>query len=388
MRNKIFNFFRPPIYDNIEQTHKAGFLHIALLVVSTACVALGIQNSPGNSPLDIILFILGGICFLCIPVNKLGYFKLVAPFIAGLLLVIITFSLIAGVGLKDAGLSAFPIFIIFSSYLFRKKSVIFTTIISLGSVIFVYYLGKRGFLNPAVVYSDESQLIVLFILFPTAGFLLWVVVDHWERMLKDLQETYDMTLYGWVQALEFRDHETVGHSQRVVEMTVNLAKQLGIPTGKLDDIRRGALLHDIGKIAVPDAILLKRGSLTEDEWKVVKMHPLSARKLLENIPYLKPALEIPYCHHERWDGSGYPQGLSKEAIPLAARIFAVIDVWDAITSDRPYHLAWPEEEAQAYIRDQSGILFDPQVVRVFLAYFGNVDEPASEAPLVGLVEKI
>jgi HD-GYP domain-containing protein (c-di-GMP phosphodiesterase class II) len=366
MKNRTIDFFRPPEYERIEQTQKARFLHIALLVITGTCFMLGFQNMPGNTNLDIFLFTVGCISFLCIPLNKRGYYAPVALFIDGLLLAIITFSLIAGVGLWDAGLIAYPIFIIFSSYLLNKKSVFYATLLSIGSVVLVYYLDKLGYRNSLAVYSEESQLMVILVLFPAAGLLLWVVVDNWERIMKDLRDTYDLTLSGWGQALEYRDRETEGHSQRVVDMTIALAVRLGIPKRKLDYIRRGALLHDIGKMAIPDAILLKKGGLSEDEWKVVRMHPLHAKKLMENIPYLKMAQEIPYYHHERWDGSGYPEGLSKEDIPFSARLFAVVDVWDALTSDRPYREAWPVGKVRDYIRDQSGKLFDPRVVEAFL----------------------
>ena len=146
---------------------------------------------------------------------------------------------------------------------------------------------------------------------------------------------------------------------------------MGIPNQELRHIHHGALLHDIGKMVVPDSILLKKGELTEEEWAVVKMHPLRAKELLENIPFLKPAMDIPYRHHERWNGTGYPDGLSKKDIPLSARIFAIVDVWDAITSDRPYRQAWSKEKSLAYIREQSGILFDPQIVQVFLELIDN-----------------
>ena len=366
MKNRMIDFFKQPEYESIEQTQKARFLHIALFVTSVACIILGIQNIQGKTNLYVFLFTVGIISILCIPFNKKGYYKPVAFFITGLILAIITYSMIAGLGLKDAGLITYPIFIVFGSYLFSKKSVFFTTLLLIGSVVFIYYLARGGYLNPFVIYSNESQLQVILVLLPAAGFLLWVVVDNWEKLVKNLKDTYDLTLAGWGQALEYHDRETEGHSQRVVEMTIALAKRLGIPDRKLDHIRRGALLHDIGKMAVPDAILLKKGGLTEDEWKVVKMHPLHAKKLLENIPYLKMALDIPHSHHERWDGSGYPEGLAKEDIPFSARIFAVVDVWDALTSDRPYRQAWPEEKARDYIRDQSGKLFDPQVVEAFI----------------------
>ncbi|RMD59276.1 GAF domain-containing protein [Candidatus Parcubacteria bacterium] len=181
-----------------------------------------------------------------------------------------------------------------------------------------------------------------------------------------LTRAYDTTLEGWARALELRDQETEGHSRRVTEMTLIVAREMGIRGEQLLHIRRGALLHDIGKMGIPDNILLKPGKLNDAEWKVMRLHPVYARQFLQNIEYLRPALNIPYCHHERWDGSGYPRGLAGEAIPLEARIFSVVDVWDALTSPRPYRDAWPQERAKAYIQDQAGKMFDPQVVKVFL----------------------
>jgi len=297
-----------------------------------------------------------------------------------LLLGIITFSLIDGVGLKDAGLIAYPIFIVFTSFLFTKKASFFATILSIASVIFVYYLDLMGFFITAE-YSNETQLIIIGILLGAVGFFLWVVMDNFERIMQNLKETHDLTLIGWVKALEFRDQETEGHSQRVVEMTVELAKRLGVSGQRLDNIRRGALLHDIGKMAIPDSILLKSGSLSDAEWEVVKMHPVHAKNLLEDIPFLNPVLDIPCSHHERWDGSGYPEGLAQENIPFAARIFAVVDVWDALTSNRPYRPAWSKEKARDYIRNLSGIQFDPQVVEAFLEFTegGNQSRTGPEA---------
>jgi len=187
-----------------------------------------------------------------------------------------------------------------------------------------------------------------------------------KRVTSDLIIAYDSTLEGWSHALELREQETAGHSRRVVELTLNVAKQLGVSDEDLIQIERGALLHDIGKMGIPDSILLKPGPLTEEEWVVMKQHPIYAYNLLSKIDYLKPALDIPYSHHERWDGSGYPQGLTGKDIPFAARIFAVIDIWDALSSDRPYRLAWKRENILAYIRDLSGKQLDPEIVDVFL----------------------
>ncbi|NTV64469.1 MAG: HD domain-containing protein, partial [Oscillochloris sp.] len=184
---------------------------------------------------------------------------------------------------------------------------------------------------------------------------------------REIVTAYDATIEGWSRALDLRDKETEGHSQRVTELTLRLARQLGISEAELVHIRRGALLHDIGKMGIPDQILLKPGKLSPEEWEIMARHPGYARDLLQPIAYLRPALDIPYCHHEKWDGSGYPRGLRGTDIPFAARIFAVVDVWDALTNDRPYRLAWTVERTLQLIRAERGHHFDPVVVDVFLA---------------------
>ncbi len=190
--------------------------------------------------------------------------------------------------------------------------------------------------------------------------------EQTQKDAADLAQAYDTTLEGWARALELRDQETEGHARRVVKMTLDLAAALGIAAGELENVRRGALLHDIGKMGIPDSILLKPGSLDEREWEIMRQHPEHAHRLMEPIEYLRPAIAIPYCHHEKWDGTGYPQHLKGEEIPLEARIFAIVDVWDALTSDRPYRLAWSRKKALEYIVGQSNTHFDPQVVEAFL----------------------
>lgn len=163
-----------------------------------------------------------------------------------------------------------------------------------------------------------------------------------------------------------KDEETEEHSRRVTEMTVRIARKMGMDKEALAHVYRGALLHDIGKMGIPDSILLKPGKLTNEEWAIMKKHPDYAFRLLSPIDYLRPAIDIPYCHQEKWDGTGYPRGLKGEQIPLPARIFAVVDVWDALSSDRPYRKAWPKEKVMELIREESGKHFDPKVVEVFL----------------------
>jgi PAS domain S-box-containing protein len=190
--------------------------------------------------------------------------------------------------------------------------------------------------------------------------------ENLQQSNVELALAYDTTLEGWARALDLRDQEPEGHTQRVTDLTVRLARALGMNDADIVHLRRGALLHDIGKMGVSDSILLKPGALDEEEWKIVRMHPTYARGLLSPIPFLRPAIDVPYCHHEKWDGTGYPRGLKGEEIPLAARVFAVVDVWDALRSDRPYRHRWSEEETLQYIRAQSGKHFDPTVVREFL----------------------
>ena len=201
------------------------------------------------------------------------------------------------------------------------------------------------------------------------------LMDTVEQANQEMLAAYDDTIQGWAHALELRDGETEGHSQRVLQMTLAIARSMGFDDAQLVHMKRGALLHDIGKMAIPDAILFKPGPLTADEWEIMRKHPMLAYRLLAGISFLCPALDIPYCHHERWNGSGYPRGLAGEEIPLAARIFAVVDVWDALLSDRPYRNAWDEQQAADYLRQNAGILFDPAVVAAFFDQFTVIDSP-------------
>jgi putative two-component system response regulator len=193
-----------------------------------------------------------------------------------------------------------------------------------------------------------------------------------EQLHKELLISYYNTIEGWAKALDLRDKETEGHTQRVAEKSVDFAKAAGIKDEReLDDIRMGALLHDVGKLGVPDAILLKPAKLTDEELLIMRRHPENAYKWLSPIGFLAKAIEIPYCHHEKWDGSGYPRGLKGTAIPLSARLFAIVDVWDALRSDRPYRDALPEAEVLAYIQKEAGKHFDPELAKIFMGMQGR-----------------
>jgi PAS domain S-box-containing protein/putative nucleotidyltransferase with HDIG domain len=207
----------------------------------------------------------------------------------------------------------------------------------------------EAFAGQAAIAIDNTQLF-----------------ENLQRANMDLSLAYDATIEGWSRALDLRDHETEGHTLRVTDLTLKLARAMQVSESQLTSIRRGALLHDIGKMGVPDSILLKEGELTTEEWEIMRQHPQLAHDMLTPIAYLNNALDIPYCHHEKWDGTGYPQGLKGTQIPLAARIFAVVDVWDALTNDRTYRKKWSHEKAWEFIKSRSGTHFDPQVVEVFL----------------------
>ncbi len=236
-------------------------------------------------------------------------------------------------------------------------------LVAKGNVLGVMEIYQRSLFEP-----DDDWVDFLGALAGQAA----IAIDN-ASLFNDLKDShdnlvmaYETTIEGWARALDYRDKETEGHSRRVAELTLEVAREMNVSEQDLVHIHRGALLHDIGKIGVPDEILLKADSLTDEEWKTMKKHPEFARDLLFGIPFLRPALDIPYCHHERWDGSGYPRGINRKDIPLAARIFAVVDHWDAMTSDRPYRPAVPAKKVLEDIKSLSGEYFDPKVVKTFL----------------------
>lgn len=266
--------------------------------------------------------------------------------------------------------------------------VLFVLPISIASFVieprasFWIYLASLLMYTAAMYQSDQfatydvTGMTALFVV----TIITWVASDRLESAVtrieilnadlqasnQELRDSYETTLEGWSHALDLRDKETEGHTLRVTELTLHIAKAMGFSAEQLVHVRRGALLHDIGKMGVPDYILHKAGPLTEAEWESMKRHPGYAFELLSPIKYLEGALDIPHHHHEKWDGTGYPNGLKGEDIPLAARIFAVVDVYDALTSDRPYRESWSKARALEYIRSEAGRHFDPAVVDIFL----------------------
>ncbi|HNB54676.1 MAG TPA: HD domain-containing phosphohydrolase, partial [Anaerolineales bacterium] len=259
------------------------------------------------------------------------------------------------------------------SGIFQVRSMVGVPLLIAGQAVGVLLLIDTR--RPHYFNADELETILYL------GSQAAMAVEN-ARLFSSLQEAqqkivqaYDATLTGWAKALELRDRDTEGHTQRVVEMTLKLAQAFGMSGEELVHVYRGALLHDIGKMGIPDNILRKPGTLDEGEWKIMRDHPSFAYEMLKPIDYLDHALDIPYCHHEKWNGTGYPRGLKGEEIPLAARIFAVVDVWDALSFDRPYRKALPPDLIFDYIRAESGKHFDPQVVEKFLETFGPPRTP-------------
>lgn len=231
----------------------------------------------------------------------------------------------------------------------------------------------KGVLLLLAHVTAASDEVGVFDFFHALALQAAIAIDNVElfqglkRSNEELSCAYDETIRGWAEALELRSADTRGHCDRVVQLSDQLARAMGMPEEDLIHFRRGVMLHDIGKLGIPDSILLKNGSLNEEEWEAIRRHPMYGYQMLRNIEYLRPAIDVPYCHHERWDGTGYPHGLAGDAIPRAARIFAVVDAWDALVSERPYHPPWPAQDAAEYLIAQSGKQFDPEVVDVFLA---------------------
>jgi hypothetical protein len=306
-------------------------------------------------------------------INRTGHTRLAG--ITAALLITIVISFFYSPDNPSNGLVMYVLPILVGSFVIEPKASFWVYAVSFATYTVSMYLTDR-FLNYDV--TGMTALLVV-------ATITWVTSERLERTIstntalykdlqtsnRELQESYETTLEGWSRALDLRDKETEGHTQRVTELTLRIANLMGFTREQLVHVRRGALLHDIGKMGVSDIILHKPGPLDEAEWQVMRLHPILAYELLSPIQYLRSALDIPHYHHERWDGTGYPDRLKGEEIPLAARIFAVVDVFDALTSERPYRGPWSREKALDYIRNQAGKHFDPHVVEVFLKEFGR-----------------
>ena len=359
--------------DGYTRMQQERTLTLALWISMVTSAGLGLVNLVF---LDwVALFTLAtvaGLCPLLLELASRGRRELAARLLIALVLAGATFSLATGDGLRDPAVVAYPIIVILGGMLNGKRSLPLLTGAAIGSLAIITGLSITAPVHPPFTETIEGFLVVS-ILTAAAAMVVWVSMDNTDRNIRRIyrskakvRRAYEDTLEAWARALEYRDRETEGHSRRVTELSVGLARVLGVDGEELTSIRWGSLLHDVGKLAIPDSVLLKPGPLSPEERALMELHPVYAREMLSRIPFLHSVMAIPYHHHERWDGTGYPEGLAGENIPLAARIFSVVDQWEALSSDRPYRKAWPRERIVAYLEENAGRIFDPRIVEIFL----------------------
>jgi putative nucleotidyltransferase with HDIG domain len=342
-----------------------------MLLAGIALFLVNVYISAWN--IAVVLLVMSVLCIPALWLNSRGHYMLSASLTLTMLFFAAYYNLYASGGLQDSGMLAYPMIIIVGSLFFGRRAIPLLTLVSVGSLGLMVCLEAKGYFSPAPVFTDAGFCLSVVILLIASSALVWVIIhntenniSHIKKAEEELLETYDLTLKGLIKVLEYRDSETEGHCRRVVDLSVRLAQEMGCTEAELEQIHRGALIHDIGKMAIPDYILSKPGPLDDEERKIMEKHTVYAKEMLAPISFLKPASLISYCHHERWDGGGYPQGLKGYDIPRAARLFSVVDQWDALCSDRPYHKAWPKEKVIEYVSENSGKRFDPQVVEAFL----------------------
>jgi putative nucleotidyltransferase with HDIG domain len=357
-----------------EKNQRARTLSAIIRIVLIASVTLGLLNIQFRTWDSVIA--LFGLAFLCIPLlrlNSKGQLTLSALLLSGIVLMVINLNLFDGDGIHDSGILAYPIFIMIGVLFFGKRSAPYFSLAAIASLIGIVTLEIHGYIHPTIGTTRFDILLPIVILLLAAAAFIWVVMENLEKHLQrveeseaELRKNYDLTLGAWAKVLEYRDKETEGHSRRLVDLCAQLAQALGLTQEEIGDLRRGALLHDIGKLAIPDEILLKPGALNDAERRMMEQHPVYAKQMLSQVIFLQPSIDVAYSHHERWDGLGYPEGLKGKEIPLSARIFAVVDQWDALMSDRPYRKAWTREKVIAYLQENAGKIYDPEIVDVFL----------------------
>jgi len=357
-----------------EKNQRVRTLAAIIWIVLIASVALGFLNIQFRTWDSVIaLFSLAFICVILLWLNSSGQYTLSALILSIVVLMVINLNLYDGDGIRDSGILAYPIFIMMGILFFGKRATLYFSLATIASLIGIVTLEIHGYIHPTIGATNFDILLPIIILLLAVTAFIWVVVGNMEGHLErvkdsevELRKNYDLTLESWAKVLEYRDKETEGHSRRLVELSTRLAQELGLTPEAIGHLRHGALLHDIGKLAIPDEILLKPGALNDVERRTMEQHPAYAKQMLAQVAFLQPCVEVAYSHHERWDGLGYPQGLKGEEIPLSARIFAVVDQWDALTSDRPYRKAWTKEKVIAYLQENAGKIYDPEIVNVFL----------------------
>jgi hypothetical protein len=381
---KIKDFFTPPVFEEDEKSRIADHVYllskIVLVLVSILVIIYPILTKTFSQD-TIVLICLIPLAFFVMQLTRKGHVRLAGTIYTILAWLYINYTTLNTGGVRAVGFGGNLAILIVAALLIEIRAVAAFGLAAILMGFGLAFLQSRGILSPLPAHvSFYTSWVTQTALIIWITGIIYVAMDDIRRALrrslsaeKDVRKlnqelvlAYKTTLEGWAKALELRDKETEGHSRRVTELTDLLALKLGLSQEELVPIHYGSLLHDIGKMGIPDTILHKTTELTIEERKIVEMHPTTAFNLLKSIEYLQEAMDIPFYHHEKWNGEGYPNGLKGEAIPLPARIFAVVDVWDALSHDRLYRDAWPTEKIIAYMQEQSGKHFDPRVVEVFL----------------------
>jgi len=391
--NKLIRSLDIPFDPRNEKTNQdnlvSSLLNLIILISVIYLILLGILDGIGSNIFLWVAFVVVILILTRVGVQRRKV-QAVSPLIFGLFWALITgIILFLENGLRAPIYIAIQLFlIVYAGLLHGRKVVIVITALSIGVSGIVAYMESQGiFLTEPNIPDIRFSMIGLSIFVIAIGFLITKTMENLQLSIsmfrdeartryeseqqvkllnQELEVAYETTLEGWARALELRDKETEGHSRRVTDLTIRMAKKFDFDEIAIRNVYYGALLHDVGKMGIPDEILNKPGALTPEEREIINQHPVYAFDMLKDIEYLQPAISIPYSHHENWDGTGYPQKLRGKEIPLPARIFSIVDNWDALTSDRPYRKAWPKEEVFNYIKEQSGKKFDPQVVEVFI----------------------
>ncbi len=373
MMARLRHAFRPTVLTPYEDEQRRKTLATSLWVICLTCLALGALNLRLGYVGDAhALFTASVATLFGVWLNYRGH-VIAAGILASLMMFVAAdYNLYNAGGIHDPGAVAYPVIVFLGGMFFGRRSIPIFTLLAVASLAGIAWLEISGRITTPYG-ADWDDILTQSIIVVAAGLVAVVVMNNHARNLERIKRSeeqilsaYDLTLEGLTRALEYHDRETEGHSRRVVDLAVRLAQELGLTGDALVNIRRGALLHDIGKLAISDSILLKKGPLTPAERRQMEEHTMIAFQMLSPIEFLKPSLDIPRSHHERWDGAGYPDGLAGEQIPLHARIFTVVDQWEALSSDRPYHPAWKKAKVIEHLRENSGKIYDPQVVEAFL----------------------
>ena len=359
--------------DPYPQNQRKRTLAVIVWIILSGSIVFGFLDIQYKTWTSVIA--LFGLALLCIPIillNSHDHYTLAGILACFILLVVVGLNLYDGDGILDAGILAYPICIICGALLLSKRFIPVLLLGSIGSLVAIVYLERTGHIHPTIHPAEFTDLAPIVLLLILASLIVWVIMNNYEKNLErvkianaELYKNYELTIGAWGKVLEYRDRETAGHSSRVVALCTKLAAALGCLEEDIEHLRNGAILHDIGKLAVPDYILLKPAALSEEEIEIMKKHPFYGKQMLSGIAFLESAIPVVYCHHEHWDGKGYPQGLKGEQIPLMARIFTIVDCWDALNSERPYRAAWPREKVISYMKDNAGLKFDPVILEKF-----------------------